>query len=239
MPTVSLTKSYADDTDLTEEQLDDLKESIESALNTTKLDNANIQTGGISADNLATSSVTESKIAAGAVTVNKLGDLSVSTGKIAANAVTRAKLEALGQQISSSCGNFSTTSTSYTAVTNLSVSLTTTGRPVWVGLQSDGTEDGGGGFRAGTVGYTAASGGSTYTAKFRLRRGNTDIAFYTVQNDNANDTTAQVPCGSVWFIDTPAAGTYTYTVAAKDGNAGFGDTCAASVAYCKLVAFEF
>ena len=35
-------------------------------------------------------------------------------------------------QVSSSCGVYSTTSTSFTTITNLSVSITTSGRPVWI-----------------------------------------------------------------------------------------------------------
>lgn len=45
---------------------------------------------------------------------------------------------ALGQQVSGSCSSFSTTSATYVDVTNLTRTITTTGRPVMVCMQPDG-----------------------------------------------------------------------------------------------------
>lgn len=53
MPTFTMTKNWDDGQTLTENMLDDIKTSVETFLNTTKLDSDNIQTGGISNDNLA------------------------------------------------------------------------------------------------------------------------------------------------------------------------------------------
>jgi hypothetical protein len=64
----------------------------------------------------------------------RVKDLGVTTAKLANNAVTQAKRAALGQQVSSSSGTFSTTSNSYVDVTNLTVTLTTTGRPIYLAL---------------------------------------------------------------------------------------------------------
>ena len=114
MPTLTVTKTYSDGNVLNEVDLDNMKNSLETFFNVTKIDSDNIQDLGIETDKLAASAVT--------------------TGKIAANAVTRAKMEAVGQQISSSSGVFATSSTSFVDVTNLSVSITVTGRPVRVEL---------------------------------------------------------------------------------------------------------
>ncbi|MCK5016134.1 MAG: tail fiber protein [Candidatus Peribacteraceae bacterium] len=52
MPTLTVTKSYADNTVLTEAQLDAMKTSLETFFNSTKIDDDNIQIGGISQDKL-------------------------------------------------------------------------------------------------------------------------------------------------------------------------------------------
>lgn len=52
MPVFSLTKTYANGNVLTEADLDNLKNSIETALNVTKLDDSNLQADGISIDKL-------------------------------------------------------------------------------------------------------------------------------------------------------------------------------------------
>ena len=82
MPTLTITKTYADGSVLTEADLDNIKTDVENFLNTTKIDQDNIQTGGVNAASLATDSVETIKIK----------DLNVTTAKIAANAVTSAKL---------------------------------------------------------------------------------------------------------------------------------------------------
>src|SRR3990172_5065278 len=58
-------------------------------------------------------------------------------GYVDGKAFARSNLPAVGQQTSSSCGFWSTGSQTLTDVANLSVTLTTTGRPVILILQSD------------------------------------------------------------------------------------------------------
>lgn len=60
----------------------------------------------------------------------------IGTSNLADGSVTNPKLAALGQQVSTACTSFSSTSSSITPITNLSVSITTTGRPVFIGLIS-------------------------------------------------------------------------------------------------------
>lgn len=72
MPTFSFTRNYSDNTVLTEAQLDDLVDSIETAVNTTKLDSDNIQDLSITSSKLANSAVTTTKINTNAVTKAKI-----------------------------------------------------------------------------------------------------------------------------------------------------------------------
>jgi len=82
MPTISITKTYSDGTVLTEADLDNFKDDVETFLNTTKIDQDNIQTGGVDAASLATDSVETIKIK----------DLNVTTAKLANNSVDSTKL---------------------------------------------------------------------------------------------------------------------------------------------------
>jgi hypothetical protein len=72
MPTLTVTKTYDSGNILTETDLDNIKNSLETFLNTTKLDGDNLQTGGVPTASLADSAVTSAKIASGAVTSAKL-----------------------------------------------------------------------------------------------------------------------------------------------------------------------
>jgi hypothetical protein len=92
MPTLDITRNYDDDLDFTEAQMDDIKESLEIFFNSTKLDSANFQTGGITDTSITASSVTSAKIPAEAVTAAKVAAGAVTTAKIADNAITLDKL---------------------------------------------------------------------------------------------------------------------------------------------------
>ena len=82
MPVLTITKTYADGTVLTEADLDNFKDDTEAFLNTTKIDQDNIQTDGVDANSLATDSV---------ITI-KIKDDNVTTAKIVDGAITSAKL---------------------------------------------------------------------------------------------------------------------------------------------------
>ena len=93
--------------------------------------------------------------------------------------------------LSSSSGTFSTSSGSYVDVTNLSVTITTTGSPVIIKLVSGGNNP------------TFGGSGTSYT---KLVRGATSLAthiFAVTGYFNSLD-----------FVDTPSAGTHTYKVQA-------------------------
>lgn len=155
----------------------------------------------------------------------------VITEKVADGAITPVKKSALGQQISASSGTFSTSSASFVDVTNLSVSITTTGRPVFIGLVADGDTT--------LLSYLSVENGigGTGQANFQYLRGSTVIAITALQGPFVNSSIATlIPVSSFSIIDTPAAGTYTYKMQAKavtiDGAPNVG------VRRAKLIAYE-
>lgn len=231
MPNLSITKTYADNTVLSEADLDNIIDDVETFFNTTKIDSTNIQTSGIATANIADEAITADKLdaaiagdglagaAGSALSVNvddSTIEISSDTLQVKDAGITRAKLEAVGQQQSSSCDAYSTTSTIYTTVTNLSVSITTSGRPVLVQLIFDQN----GSFPGELYASRAAN---TLTWLWRLKRDSTVIeeAKYTM----ANDTSVAVPewswaPSSVRTIDFPSAGTYTYTMDVRADTSG-------------------
>lgn len=176
-----------------------------------------------------------------AVTTAKINDLAVTTGKLAAGAVTQAKRAAAGQQVSSSSGVFSTTnSVSEDDVTNLSVTITTTGRPVFVGLIDDGASVG-----IADQSYVGAiiPGSTTNVdvlAGFAIFEDLVAIA--RIQIGSQFDTGAAiaskgmwVPPSSLWTISVPAAGSHTYKVKAINLSS---PSNSAVVKRAKLIAYE-
>lgn len=138
--------------------------------------------------------------------------------------VSRNNLAAVGQQVSTSCSNFSTASSTYVAVTNLSVTITTTGRPVIITIMPDGSNAGGAfGGTIATIGSTTGSSNIAYL------RDTTYIAEYTYST--ATNAAALMSPGI--FVDVVAAGTYTYTVKTRNNSGG-----SAQVFYWKLAAYE-
>lgn len=138
----------------------------------------------------------------------------------------------VGQQVSSSSGGaYSTASGTYSDITNLSVTLTTYGRPVILMMIPDNVLAGA--FCEVTVntGNTGLVGGV-----IRYRRG-ADVIGETVVGHNPSvvNKTVSFPCGSFTMIDVVAAGTYNYFLQAKQTVVG---TASISVANAKLVAFE-
>lgn len=162
------------------------------------------------------------------VTTGKINDLAVATGKIAANAVTRGKLEAVGQQVSSEFNN--SVSGAAGDLTGLSVTITTSGRPVFVGLITSSATDSLGGI--GPFDTTL----NTSSVTWAIKRGGVAIAafnaalFATQPSGALIELMLLVPCSSIWHLDVVAAGTYTYTFAQTGGNSYVNGV--------KLVAFE-
>lgn len=130
----------------------------------------------------------------------------ITTAQITDANVTRPKLVAVGQQISSSCGSFTTNSTSPDPVTNLSVTITTTGRPVQLCLQPDGSG-------IATLSQQIVSNGFP-SSTFSFYRDSTKLSEDNMEwaaGGAVVNYAMAIPVSSMRFLDTPAAGTYTYT----------------------------
>lgn len=150
------------------------------------------------------------------ITTPLIADANVTTAKIADANVTRPKLVAVGQQVSASTGALTLGATggvaTFAQVTNLSITLTTTGRPVVLCVQSDGTL--GASNRGFEVFGDYVPGGAypQLPALGAFFRGATRITASPLpMNTQNNETNWQTSGSPFFFIDTPAAGTYTYT----------------------------
>ncbi len=200
MPTLTVTKNYDDGLTPTEQMLDDIKSSIETWANTTKLD----------ADNLQSNAATTAKYAALSVGSDALAANAVTTAKILDANVTILKRAALGQQVSASCGAYTSTSSSFVSITNLTVTITTTGRPVHLMLIPGETTT--------TSGINASSSSTgTCTAHFQFVRDATVVSLMSMGDvkTNATNSFTYIPCSSLSHIDTPSAGTYVYILQGK------------------------
>lgn len=154
----------------------------------------------------------------------------VTTVKILDANVTRAKLAAVGQQVSASCALFATASTTLVDVTNLSISITTTGRPVVVGLIHDGDAVNG-----SQIYQNAVAGVPTQSdLLLSFMRGATLIANYRV----AGPYFPIFPASAFNYLDAPAAGVYTYKVQIAVGPSANGTTPTANIERIKLFAYE-
>lgn len=161
------------------------------------------------------------------------GDLDVSGGLTLGTPLDKGALPAVGQQVSGASGNFSSTAAGATDITNATVTITTTGRPVALVLQCAGDT-----YTARI--YVGVNGGATPTVvqgTFRMVRSGTAAGTYEwilgASGSASVSLGIEVPPGVIQYIDFPAAGTYTYKLQVL---------CAANtivaVEDCKLVAFE-
>lgn len=95
MATLTITKNYADGTLLEEAELDPFINNMQTFINTTKINDDNIQNQGITASTkLADGTITAGKINAGAVTEVTILASNVTTTNINDSAVTEAKIPA-------------------------------------------------------------------------------------------------------------------------------------------------
>lgn len=169
-------------------------------------------------------------ISGGILSVNTAG---IQTANIADGAVTNVKLGPLNYFKTSSSGTFTVTGPNNNPVTNLSGSLTTSGKPVMVMLQPDGTVSTVGNMQttAGSVG--SVSGGSgALPALVQILNGATVIASFIFQGNNGS--TFYMP-PSAQFVDTSVIGTpgtYTYSV-----NLGTNAQTSQMI-NCVLIAYE-
>lgn len=239
MPALTIPNTFTNATTAVASEVNANFTAVSTLLNSTKLDADNLQDGAVTAAKIGTNAVTGAKLNSdtvdnstlqytnstlsikdSGVTTAKINDSAVTTAKINDGAVTQAKRASLGQQLSSSVSTTST-STSFTAITGLSASITTTGRPVFIGLVSDG---------AGSPSLIGFGTGGAYRTTIRLKQDSTEIAQWPFDAGTAG---GDIPCSSVWHIYSVAAGTYTYSMEWKITSGG-----TATAQNVKLIAYE-
>jgi hypothetical protein len=174
----------------------------------------------------------------GSVSYDTVGQDMTSVG---ANAIASTRTRAVGSTvaaggvaISASCGNY-TVQSSLTAVTNLSVTLTTTGRPVMLQLISDSS----GNISTVTNGLQAPAGA---ILEIVFNNSSTGAISYQSFNNQLSNTSGPIsalglPVSSFTHIDTSisgSAGTYTYSVSASWS----GAAASSLIKYAKLIAYE-
>ena len=115
-------------------------------------------------------------------------------------------------KISSSSSGYSTTSTSTADVTNLSVTIVTTGRPVQLlTIPSDGTN------LCRIIISRATNSGS---ATIYLDKDGSNIAAWEIVNNTGGATSiySGMPCGMINYLDVPTAASHAYKLRAKVNN---------------------
>lgn len=169
------------------------------------------------------------QLIAGSVTSTQIATHGVAQANLALRS-TGTTVGAGGVAISASCGAFGTTGNAI-SVTNLSVTITTTGRPIFVGLQQDGS---------GTASSIACAGdgfGNVCSATFSIFNGLSIIANHLLEVGGVSGTSQlALPSSVLSVLDIQSAGTYTYVV--KISSSGGGHATTAFVQFAKLVAYE-
>lgn len=152
---------------------------------------------------------------------------SIATDMIIDNNVTRAKLASVGQQLSSSSGSFTTSSLTPVDVTNLSVTITTTGRPIILEMIPVST--------LSSIRITNNVNTGTLEATLILKRDTTIVSGNSFRLTQS--TTGLIPAvpAALRFIDTSSSGTYTFKVQA---NVGTTINNVVQVRDYKLLAYE-
>lgn len=156
-----------------------------------------IAAASISSTKLINSSVTTDKIATGAVNESKIASNAVTTSKVLDQSITYAKLYPLQNVKSGDINSWTNNTSLWTDVTNLSVTITTSGRPVLITIPSNNN-----GF--GKFWSTGSEG------QLRILRDGAGFVGCGMPALNSG-----VACGSVSIVDTPAAGSHTYKVQMK------------------------
>lgn len=150
---------------------------------------------------LSTGQIQTVEIGNGQVTAPKMAVDSVDTINIKNSSVIRAKLGPVGQQISGVCVSYSNSTTSLVDVPNLTVTITTSGKPIFIGLMGS------------TTGNSFIS--TVRSALVYLFEGVNPIAATQIGNNSSLGETNYWPVTSLTGLYAYAAGTYTFKVSAK------------------------
>jgi hypothetical protein len=170
------------------------------------------------------------RIKAGALSADTTGRAKMADGfltqaKMAARA-TGSSVAAGGVATSSSCGSFSGGAGTFADITNLAVTLVTTGRPVQLLLIPDGSANNSAlGFDSGGYGNVA------FLRSVGAANSYSEIMRTYIEKLSTGAAT-WLPPGIVSFVDFPAAGTWDYKARYKNNTANFNCT------YVKMLAYE-
>jgi len=191
MPTLSISKTYRDGDVLFEADLDNIKSSVETFINTTKLDDDNIQDNGITGSSkLIDSSITSAKVVAEAVTATLLDTNAITTAKIGSNAVTAAKFNDLA------------VTTAKIADLNVTTAKLAAGAATTVKKQTPTVEQSSG---------TGASGTTVNSTSFTL------VQDVTITTTGGPVFCLVGPKSGSLSVETSAGGTVGYQIIAEDG----------------------
>jgi len=155
----------------------------------------------------------------------------IASGNVANLGILRENMEAVNLEITTSSSSFSGQGPILVDVTNLSTSITTSGRPVEVKMQSayDAVVISGSSTTIDGVSSDDTSSSTPGSAVMFIR----DSATITRMAVPSQAGNVYNPCSSYSYIDQPAAGTYTYK--ASVSNAGTNTTY---VYNCRLMVRE-
>ena len=153
--------------------------------------------------------------------------------------ITPQKLSPLGQQISANIANGASSGSVgvFADIASMSVTITTTGRPVFIGVIG-GDPNADSNIGAYFSPFSGSSGAPSVA--YRFIRGATPLARHSLMvnanTDNAVDKYVMLPA-NLFHIDTPSAGTYTYKLqgATLNTNVGNATFIATNI---KLIAYE-
>lgn len=158
--------------------------------------------------------------------------ISGTTISVANGSITPGQLAPLNIIISSSSGANTIHDSVSDPVPNLTCTITTSGQPVMLMLQCDGDPNPA---NAGQINLDGTGSGGGCSAYMIFNRGATELSRQLLSVKAG--ALSSYPVGGFTFIDTPAAGTYTYRLIAAEfpSNAGQG---VLNIDYIKLVAYE-
>lgn len=140
-----------------------------------------------------------------------------------------------GVAISNSSGTFQNTSASFVDVTNLAVTLTTTGRPVYIGLCDDGSSSAT--FVRGTAIGPASNLGTLDFQFYRTGTSSATLGIMTITlgvGTSGGPLQIAVPPSSFNKIENVGAGTYTWKLRARPGSGGVS----LQIFRSRLIAYE-
>ena len=264
MPVLDITRGYREGEIFLEEHIDSICDAVETLVNTTKVDDENIQSGGIEtavlidtsvstakiadlaittikiADTAVTtakildSAVTAAKIANSAVTTAKINNSAVDVSKITAGAITNIKLSTVGEQVSTE-GTQTVTASGFTSVCSVSFTTDSTAvRTVWVKLQGSSTN-------SASPSYVGTEAADNFTRlNWQIKRDSTVIAsgfLFADRVSTGGQTNLQIIPDAIEVFDGNASTNTTYTYAFEIED--YPKTASSAVANkVKLVCFQ-